>query len=95
LNEYIIIDRKVIDDHRSKAENPMTHALSGQWPFGWSKQDLKQSSLRQARSTYLTIVTWIAELAAAGTSFNGVEHDNMLVTVIPRHLPKSEFFKFF
>jgi len=29
LNEYIIIDSKVGDDHRSSAENPMAHALSG------------------------------------------------------------------
>jgi len=27
LNEYIIIDNKVGDDHRSSAENPMAHAL--------------------------------------------------------------------
>jgi hypothetical protein len=34
VNEYIIIDSKVGDEHRSFAENPMAHALSGQWPFG-------------------------------------------------------------
>jgi hypothetical protein len=34
LNEYRIIDSKVGDDHRSLAENPMAHALSGKWPFG-------------------------------------------------------------
>jgi L-rhamnose isomerase len=34
LNEHIIIDSKVGDDHRSLAENLMAHALSGQWPFG-------------------------------------------------------------
>jgi hypothetical protein len=45
-NEYIIIDIKVGDDHRSQAENVMVHALTCQWPFGKSKLDLKQSSLR-------------------------------------------------
>jgi hypothetical protein len=44
--KYRLIDNKVGDDHRSYAENPMVHALSGQWPFGKSKLDLKQSSLR-------------------------------------------------
>jgi hypothetical protein len=34
LNEYIFIDSKVFDDHRSQAENPMAHAISGQWPLG-------------------------------------------------------------
>jgi hypothetical protein len=34
FNEYIIIDNKVGDDHRSCTENPKAHALSGQWPFG-------------------------------------------------------------
>jgi hypothetical protein len=33
-NKYIIIDSEVGDDHESKAENPMAHALSIQWPFG-------------------------------------------------------------
>ena len=33
-NKYRIMDNKVGDDHRSKDENPMVHALSGQWPFG-------------------------------------------------------------
>jgi hypothetical protein len=41
LNEYIIIDSKVVDDHRSLAKNPMARALSGQWHFGQSKLDLK------------------------------------------------------
>ena len=27
LSDYIIIDRKVVDGHRSKAENPIAHAL--------------------------------------------------------------------
>jgi hypothetical protein len=44
LNEYIIIDSKVGDEHKSLAENPMAHALSDPWPFGKSKLDLKQSS---------------------------------------------------
>jgi hypothetical protein len=43
LKEYIAIDG---DDDRSWAENPMAHELLGQWPFGKSKLDLKQSSLR-------------------------------------------------
>jgi hypothetical protein len=47
LNEYIIIDNKVGYDLRSLAENPMAHALSGRWPFGQSKLDPKQSSLRR------------------------------------------------
>jgi hypothetical protein len=34
LNECIIIDSKVVDGHRSSAENPMAHALSGLWHFG-------------------------------------------------------------
>ena len=40
--KYRIIDNKVSDDHRSQAKNPMVHALSGQWPFGQSKLDVKQ-----------------------------------------------------
>jgi|AntAceMinimDraft_5_1070358.scaffolds.fasta_scaffold88480_2 hypothetical protein len=62
LNEYIIIDNKVGDDHRSEAENPMAHALSSQWPFGKSKLDLKKSSLRRVRSRNLKIVPWRAAL---------------------------------
>jgi hypothetical protein len=34
LNEFTIIDKKMGDDHRSLAENPMANALSGRWPFG-------------------------------------------------------------
>jgi hypothetical protein len=37
------------------AENPMAHALSGQWPLGKSKLDLKQSSLRRAKSSNLKL----------------------------------------
>jgi len=33
-NKYRIIDDKVGNEHRSFTENPMTHALSGQLPFG-------------------------------------------------------------
>jgi hypothetical protein len=62
LNEYTIIDRKVGDDHRSYAENPMAHALSGQWCCGSSKLDVKQSSLRRVKWSNLTIVSWRAEL---------------------------------
>ena len=40
----------------------MAHALSGHWPFGKSKLDLKQSSLRQARSSDLKFSSWLAEL---------------------------------
>jgi hypothetical protein len=43
LNEYIIIDNKVGDDHRSLAENPMVHALLCQLPFGKSKLDLNRA----------------------------------------------------
>jgi hypothetical protein len=68
-NKCRIIDSKVHDDRRSKAENPMVHALSGHWPFGLSKLNLKQSSLRRARSSNLTIASWLAELVIA----NGAE----------------------
>ena len=61
-NECSVIDSKVGNDLRSKAENPMVHALSGQWPFGKSKLDLKQSSLRRVRSSYLQLASWRAEL---------------------------------
>jgi hypothetical protein len=64
LNEYIIIDSKVGDDHKSLAENPMVHALSGPWPFGKSKLDLKQSSLRRVRSSDLKLASWRGELVA-------------------------------
>jgi len=67
LDEYIIIDSKVGDDHRSKDENPMAYAPSGQWPFDYSKLDLKQSSLRRVRSSNLKQASWQAELVAAGT----------------------------
>jgi hypothetical protein len=65
-NECRIIDSKVGDDHRSKAENPMAHALSGQWPFGKSKRDLKQSSLRRVRSSDLKLAPWRVELVGSG-----------------------------
>ena len=61
-NEFRIIDSKVGDDHRSKAENPMVHALSGHWSFGKSILDLKQSSLRRVRSSNLKLASWRAEL---------------------------------
>jgi hypothetical protein len=64
-NECRIIDNKVGDDHRSKAENPMVHALSCQWPFGKSKLDLKQSSLRRVRSNNLKLASWRAALVVA------------------------------
>jgi hypothetical protein len=50
------------NDHRSAAENPMAHALSGEWPFGQSKLYLKQSSLRRLRSSNLKLASWRAEL---------------------------------
>ena len=53
------------DDHRSKAENPMAHALSRQWPFGKSKLDLKKSSLRRVRLNNLKLAPWRAELVAS------------------------------
>jgi hypothetical protein len=62
LNEYIIIDKKVGDDHRSLAKNPMIHALSGQLPFGKLKLDLKQSSFRRVRSSNLKLASWRGEL---------------------------------
>ena len=62
LNEYMIIDTKVGDDHRSLAENQMVHAIPGQWPFGQSKLDLKQSSLKRVRSNNLKLASWRAEL---------------------------------
>jgi hypothetical protein len=40
----------------------MVHALSGQWPFGKSKLDLKHSSLRRVRSSNLKLASWCAEL---------------------------------
>jgi hypothetical protein len=40
----------------------MVHALSCQWPFGESKLDLKQSSLRRVRSNNLKLASWRAEL---------------------------------
>ena len=61
-NECRIIDNKVGGDHRSLAENSMVHALSCQWPFGESKLDLKQSSLRRVRSNNLKLASWRAEL---------------------------------
>ena len=61
-NECRIIDNKVGGDHRSSAENPMVHALSCQWPFGESKLDLKQSSLRRVRSNNLKLASWLATL---------------------------------
>jgi hypothetical protein len=33
-NEYIIIDRKVGDEHRSYARNPFAHALERRLSFG-------------------------------------------------------------
>jgi len=48
----------------------MAHALSGQWPFGKSKLDLKQSSLRRARSSNLKVASWLAELEAAEKSIS-------------------------
>jgi hypothetical protein len=65
LNEYIIIDNMVGDDHRSSAENPMTHALSCQRPFCKSKLDLKQSSLRRVRSNNLKLASLRAALVLA------------------------------
>jgi hypothetical protein len=62
FNENIIIDSKVGDDHRSLADNYMVHALSGQWPFGQSKLDLEQSSLRRLRSSNLKLASWRGEL---------------------------------
>jgi hypothetical protein len=61
-NECRIIDNKMGGDHQSSAENPMIHALSCQWPFGESKLDLKQSSLRRVRSNNLKLASWRAEL---------------------------------
>jgi hypothetical protein len=58
LNEYIIIGKKLGDGHWSWAENPMAHALSCQWPFGKSKLDFKQSSLRRVRSNNLKLASW-------------------------------------
>jgi hypothetical protein len=69
LNEYIIIDSKVVEDHRSLAENPMAHALSGQWSFGKSKLDFKQSSLRRVRSSNLKLASWRAELVGKTQGF--------------------------
>jgi hypothetical protein len=66
-NECRIIDNKVGGDHRSLAENPMAHALSSQWPFGKSKLDLKQSSLRRVRSNNLKLASWRAALVARRT----------------------------
>ena len=57
-----IIDSKVGGDRRSSAENPMIYALSCQWPFGESKLDLKQSSLRRVKSNNLKLASWRAEL---------------------------------
>jgi hypothetical protein len=74
LNEYIIIDKKVDDDHRSLAENHITHALSGQWPFGKSKLDLKQSSLKRARSSNLNLASWCAKLLAEVGYFSQTPH---------------------
>ena len=67
-NKYRIIDNKVGDDHRSLAENPMASALSGQWPFGKSKLDRKQSSLRRVRSGNLKLASWRAGLVAKSRS---------------------------
>ena len=61
-NECRIIDNKLGDDHRSLAENPMALALSCQWPFGKTKLDLKQSSLRRIRSDNLKLASLRAEL---------------------------------
>jgi len=44
----------------------MVHALSGQWPYGKSKLDLKQSSLRRVRSSNLNLASWRAELVGVG-----------------------------
>ena len=63
-NECRIIDNKVGGDLRSSAENPMVHALPCQWPFGESKLDLKQSSLRRVRSNNLKLASWLATLVA-------------------------------
>ena len=42
----------------------MVHVLSGHWRFGYSKLDLKLSSLRQVRSSDLKLASWLAELVA-------------------------------
>jgi hypothetical protein len=58
------------------AENPMVHALSCQWPFGESKLDLKQSSLRRARSNNLKLASWRAELVVVLTQQVELENRN-------------------
>ena len=82
-NECRIIDNKVGGDHRSSAENPMVHALSRQWPFGESKLDLKQSSLRRVRSNNLKLASWRAELVFSPSKISGVGADfGLLVHVL-------------
>jgi hypothetical protein len=63
-----IIDSKVGNAHRRYAKNPTARALSGKWPLGKSKSDLKQSSLRRVRSSYLKLASWRAELVAFVTA---------------------------
>ena len=72
-NECRIIDRKVGGDDQSLAENPMVHALSCQWPFGESKLDLKQSSLKRVRSNNLKLASWRAELVQVDQNLEGTK----------------------
>jgi len=55
----------------------MVHALSGQWPFGKSKLDLKQSSLRRFRSSNLKLASWRAELVQVDQNLEGYQKIKM------------------
>jgi hypothetical protein len=59
---FISKARKWLTMSLDNLSNTSWHALSGQWPFGKSKLDLKQSSLRRVRSSNLKLASWRAEL---------------------------------
>jgi hypothetical protein len=65
----------------------MAHALLGQWPFGKSKLDLKQSSLRRVRSSNLKLASWRAELVQYRTL---VWINYLLHRIIPDTLSLNE-----
>jgi hypothetical protein len=96
-NECRIIDIKVGGDHRSSAENPMAHALSCQRPFGESKLDFKQSSLRRVRSNNLKLAYWRAVLVRAWLRpliVLGI-HARHLFGRLARALTKNFFFQIY